>query len=252
MNRRMLCNLVCPLIVGNRLDERNTEVKQIVGTAFSLGNNYLLTAGHCLPDLSENQVFGLGYPQPGRHELGIVQVKRAEHFETHDLALLESAAPVPYLEVQKWSQQVATALAEVWSAGYPHALDIAEMGFVAQRAFKGHIVSHLPHGRLADGSFLEVYELSFIAPKGISGAPLFLQGEIPLVAGVMLGTRQTDMEITREFEASDDGRTAEFHWYIQRMHYGMALTSEALIKLRSDTLNMTIKEYLQSQGLLAD
>jgi hypothetical protein len=254
MDQTLLCSLVCPVILGNRLDETSTSVKQILGTAFALGDNFYLTAGHCLPERKENEVFGLGYPLPESHGLGIVLVRQAEYFESHDLALLEAAMPVPFIKPQVWSFGNMNVLTEVWTAGYPHGLDssIAEMGFVAQRAFKGHTVSHLPHKRLPDGSFLDVYELSFMAPKGISGAPLFLQSPEWFVVGVVLGMKQTDTNVVREIEATDEGKTVEFHWYVQRMTYGFAVTSKSLAPLHSGMLNMTIGDYIRSKNLVVD
>lgn len=252
MDRKMFANLVCPLIVGKPLGSDSLHVVGIVGTAFPIGDRLFLTARHCVPEPGPDLVYGLGYPMPGRHDIGIVRVAEAEPFDTHDVALLTTGVPVPSVEVQKWSLAVAAGLADVWAAGYPHAMDIADMGYIAQRAFKGHTVSHIPRERLSEGKFLDVYELSFMIPKGLSGAPLFLQGKAPQVLGIVLGMRQTDMEIIREVEATDDNKTVEFVYYIQRMHYGIAITSPTIAGLHSDKLGKTIGEFLREQNLVAD
>jgi hypothetical protein len=251
VNQKLIANLVCPLVGGRPLDEHTTALKCIYGTAFPIGGPHFLTARHCVPDPAPDLVYGIGYPAPEKHGLGIVRVVSAEPFDQHDMALLVAGAPVPHVEVQKWSLPVATALADVWATGYPHALDIADMGFIAQRAFKGHIVSHVPHQRIGEGKFIDVYELSFMVPKGLSGAPLFLQGDAPLVAGLMLGMRQTDMEVLREVEATDDKKTVEIVYYVQRMHYGMAITSATIADIHSGTLGKKIGAYLQENGLVA-
>jgi hypothetical protein len=251
VNRKLIANLVCPLVGGRLLDAHTTTVRCIYGTTFPIGGPYFLTARHCVPDHASNVVYGIGYPEPEEHRLGIVRVVSAEPFDQHDVALLVAGAAVPHVQVQEWSLAVATGLADVWAAGYPHALDIADKGFIAQRAFKGHVVSHVPHERLSDGKFIDVYELSFMVPKGLSGAPLFLQGDPPLIAGLMLGMRQTDMEVLREVEATDDNKTVEFVYYVQRMHYGMAITSTAIADIHSDTLGKTIGEYLRESGRAA-
>jgi hypothetical protein len=250
MNKQ-ICNLVCPILFGNRLNTETVEIKQVYGTAFYIGNNLFLTAGHCLSKIEEGQFLGVGYPQPPKTELGLVAFKDGETFDEHDVALVETVTDVPHIEIQNWSLDVVTALHDVWTAGYPHALDISDMGFVAQRAFKGHTVSHIPFKRLTMGGFMDAYELSFMAPKGISGAPVFSSGSTTILA-LMLGMKETGMDVCREFEATDDGKTAEFVYYRQMMHYGVAVTAQAIAKIHSKKLGMTIGEYLKQENLIDD
>jgi hypothetical protein len=249
--KRQICNVVCPILFGNRLAPKTVDIKQVYGTAFYIGNNLFLTAGHCLSSVEENQFLGVGYPQPPRTDLGLIPFKHAETFEDHDVGLVETVQEVPHVEAQKWSLDIATALHDVWTAGYPHALDISDMGYVAQRAFKGHTVSHIPFKRLKEGGFVDAYELSFMAPKGISGAPL-ISSESASILGLMIGMKETGMDVCREFEATDDGKTAEYVWYRQMMQYGVAITSRAIAKIHSEKLGMTIGTYLRQEGLVQE
>jgi hypothetical protein len=247
---KLICNVVCPILFGDRLDSATVGIKQVFGTAFYIGNNLFLTAGHCLSKIEDGQFLGVGYPQPPKTDLGLVPFKDGETFEEHDVGLVETVREVPHVEAQKWRLDVVTALHDVWTVGYPHALDISDMGFVAQRAFKGHTVSHVSFKRLS-GGFLDAYELSFMAPKGISGAPVF-SSDSATVLGLMLGMKETGMDVCREFEATDDGKTAEFVYYRQMMHYGIAVTAQSVAAIRSNKLGMTIGEYLKQQNLIAD
>jgi V8-like Glu-specific endopeptidase len=248
MNKQ-ICNMVCPILFGNRLNSETVEIKQVYGTAFYIGNNLFLTAGHCLSKIKERQFLGVGYPQPSKTELGLVAFKYGETFDEYDVALVETDRDVPHIEIQKWSLDVVTSLHDVWTAGYPHALDISDMGFVAQRAFKGHTVSHIPFKRLPKGGFVDAYELSFMVPKGISGAPVFSSGSTTIL-GMILGMKETGMEVCREFEASDDGKIAEFVYSRQIMYYGVAVTAQAIAKIHSKKLGSTIGEYLKQENLI--
>jgi V8-like Glu-specific endopeptidase len=248
MNKQ-ICNMVCPIFFGNRLNLETVEIKQVYGTAFYIGNNLFLTAGHCLSKIEEGQFLGVGYPQPPKTELGLVAFKDCETFDEYDVALVETVRDVPHIEIQKWSLDVVTSLHDVWTAGYPHALDISDMGFVAQRAFKGHTVSHIPFKRLPKGGFVDAYELSFMTPKGISGAPVFSSDSTTIVA-MILGMKQTGMEVCRESEATDDGKIAEFVYYHQIMYYGVAVTAQAIAKIHSKKLGRTIGEYLRQENLI--
>jgi hypothetical protein len=249
--KKQICNVVCPILFGNRSAPETVEIKQVYGTAFYIGNNLFLTAGHCLSSVEENQFLGVGYPQPPRTDLGLIPFKHAETFEEHDVGIVETVQEVPHVEAQKWSLDIATALHDVWTAGYPHALDISDMGYVAQRAFKGYTVSHIPFKRLKGGGFIDAYELSFMTPKGISGAPV-ISFESATILGLMIGMKETGMDVCREFEATDDGKTTEYVWYRQMMHYGVAITSQAIAKIYSKKLGMTIETYLREQNLVID
>ena len=130
---KLICNLVCPILFGNRLNFEIAATKQVFGTAFYIGNNLFLTAGHCLSKVDENQFLGVGYPQPPSTDLGIVPFKDAETFEEHDVGLVETVREVPHIEAQRWSSEIVTALHDVWTAGFPHALDISDMGFIGAK-----------------------------------------------------------------------------------------------------------------------
>ena len=69
---------------------------------------------------------------------------------------------------------------------------------------------------------------------------------------MMLGMKETGMDVCREFEATDDGKTAEFVYYRQMMHYGVAITAQAIAKIHSKKLGMMIGGYLRQQGLIND
>lgn len=252
MEKRLICEVVCPIVRGVRLDEQMIRVTQIEGTAFCLSAHFYLTAAHCIPrDLKESERIGLGFPQPPKTDIGIVPFVHAETWDEADIALVEVATPAPKSAAMKWRFDTATALHDVWTAGYPHAMDISGLGYIAQRAFKGHTVSHIPFQRIGQDGYFEAYELSFKAPMGLSGSPLFSAGDESPVIGIIIANKETGLEVIEEEEATDDGKTVEFVYYKQKAQYGVAISSVEIGKLHSTRLGMTIHEFVRKNGLEA-
>lgn len=250
MGKRLICETACPIVRGIRLNEQMIDVKQIEGTAFCLGENYYLTAAHCIPrDLNEPNCIGLGFPQPPNTDIGIVPFVHAETWDEADIALVEVASPVPHSASVKWRFDTVTALHDVWTAGYPHALDIADLGFISQRAFKGYTVSHIPFRRIGQEQFHEAYELSFKAPMGLSGAPLISKEQNDPVIGMVIANRKTGLTLLEEEEITEDGLRKEVYQYMQVEHYGVAVSSREIGKWRPDRLGMTIENFVRERGL---
>lgn len=253
MEQRLICEVVCPIVRGTRLDANTINVKQIDGTAFCLSDTFYLTAAHCIPrDLKEPDCIGLGFPQPPKTDLGIVPFVHAETWDEADIALVEVAAPVPKSAPVNWRFDTVTGLHDVWTAGYPHAMDISELGYIAQRAFKGYTVSHIPFQRIGQTGFHEAYELSFKAPMGLSGSPLFSKEANEPVIGIIIANKETGLEVIEEEEASDDGKTVEFVYYKQKAQYGVAVSSSEIGKWKPERLGMTIEEFVRDRGLCSE
>lgn len=253
MEKRLICEVVCPIVRGIRLDAQTIDIKQIDGTAFCLADNLYLTAAHCIPrDLKEPDCIGLGFPQPPKTDIGIVPFVHAETWDEADIALVEVAGPVPKSAPVKWEFDTVTALHNVWTSGYPHAMDIATLGFIAQRAFKGYTVSHIPFHRIGQNGFYEAYELSFKVPMGLSGSPLFSNESGNPVIGIIIANKETGLEVIEEEEATDDGKTVEFVYYKQKAQYGVAISSSEIGKWKPQRLGMTIDEFVRKRGLVTE
>lgn len=252
MEERLVCEIVCPIVRGTRLDSQTIDVKQIDGTAFCLWENLYLTAAHCIPrDLIEPNCIGLGFPQPPKTDIGIVPFLQAETWDEADIALVKVPRPVPKSAPVRWRFDTVTGLHDVWTAGYPHAMDIADLGFIAQRAFKGYTVSHIPFQRFGQSEFHEAYELSFKAPMGLSGSPLFSKESGDPVIGLIIANKETGLEVIEEEEATDDGKTVEFVYYKQKAQYGVAISSKEIGRWKPDLLGTSIEDFVREKGLVA-
>lgn len=257
-DKRPVTDLVCPIFKVEGTGEPETDgVRQIYGTASFLADNIFITAGHCVP-IEEVSTLKLGFPLPKElckekpQELGLVSIEAAECYKECDVGIVRVARSIPTIRPTKWLSETATALQDVWTLGYPHALDAASTGFLVQRAFKGHIITHGPYVPLNDNNYCVIYELPFLVPKGLSGAPLYRSGTPEAALGICVGTRETSMEICREVEASQENNDVTYVYHKHAVEFGMAVPSSVFLALQSTILGMTVGEFLTKHGLLIE
>ncbi|HUY90248.1 MAG TPA: hypothetical protein VMV10_16035 [Pirellulales bacterium] len=239
-------------VVGAAHDEGGKlRAKHVFGTAFCIGNDFYLTAGHCVMALEGSEVAGLGFG--GFREglisgpLGIARVKRTETVDEYDVGIIE-AEQIPDVGTPPWLFGHCAPLTDVRTGGFPFALD-HEAGIVTSRAFKGYIVAFVEKFReLKAGP--TVYELSFPAPKGLSGAPLsiVLPNRVG-VGGMFIGNRSIEMEVFREKETIA-GKGEETFIKVEGLQFGIAIAAGSLRNVPSKLLGSTLGEHLQRLGLV--
>jgi hypothetical protein len=141
----------------------------------------------------------------------------------------------------------------VRSVGYAygiHRLDGRQSCVV--RGFQGHIVSGLlefkPIGMR--GEPFEVYELSFSAPRGLSGAPLLNAVGRPVILGVVIGNSESRMLVFRSEEkvTEPDGQFSVEQY--ESLQLGIAVQGKVVLAKQSSLLGSSIEEHLRSQNLL--
>jgi len=165
------------------------DLEEICGTAFSIGADVFMTAGHVLKSAFTHQVAAIGYPGiPGKTWRGS-SIDEQEVFADLDIGICK--AQVPHSPPIPWGQGPILLSEEVQSVGYPHGLDLT-LRTVVLRAFQGHIVSERKFGKLPQLPW--VYELSFQCPRGISGAPIWKTEGQSGVGGVIIGSDILEME----------------------------------------------------------
>jgi hypothetical protein len=119
-------------------------------------------------------------------------------------------------------------LADVAAMGFAFGLELSEMAgepHVHQlRSFKGHVVTR--RGLTNLPGVPPGYEISFVPPPGLSGAPLLLpQGESVVVTGVILKHHTAELA----------GR---------QMDLGLAVDAEELLTLESKLVGGSVAEYV--------
>jgi len=229
---------VFPVIEGNLVEDSNAKgvnVKHVIGTCFSIGNGFFLTAAHVVP--SALDCGWIGYPVDKVWQM--FNLKGSEINEDVDIAVIQ--ADIPNHQVFKWQFQSFGMWESARTIGFPYALDLQHANLNI-RGFSGHIVSELSfYGLKAEP---RVYELSFQAPRGLSGAPLLIHGGT--VGGVVVGNKSTEMQIFSDREILADGKQEKIVERYEALQLGIALTSPAIIDLDFKILGGTLRNYLMN------
>jgi hypothetical protein len=183
------------------------------GTAFGLAPGIFLTAGHVYEDaVASGGKVALFRLTPGN--VNGQYVEDAQVFNKIDLAILYS--PNLQAEILPFTFDPLPYLTNVAAIGYAFGLTLFgndKPGVYVLRAFKGHTVTR--RGLTELPGVPPGYEVSFVPPPGLSGAPLLvLNNKDAMVAGVILKHHTAELA----------GR---------KMDLGLALDAEELLTLSS-------------------
>jgi hypothetical protein len=146
----------------------------------------------------------------------------------------------------RWDVSEINMLEEVWAAGYPHAFD-RSAAVLAVRAFRGYVVSDGVGREIS--SRPPIYEVSFHAPSGLSGASL-CRRSTDSVGGMLLGNRRVSMTVYSTTETLAEGGMVRELRQEESMHLGIAVKARALLDVEMDSLNGPVRGWLIKHGLL--
>jgi S1-C subfamily serine protease len=230
---------VFPVIEGNLVeDAKVVHVQHVIGTCFSIGNGFFLTAAHVVPAALDRG--WIGYPVDKVWQ--IFALKGSEINQDVDIAIIQ--ADVPNHQVFKWQFQSLGMWEPARTIGFPYALDL-KYANLNVRGLSGQIVSELSfYGLKAEP---RVYELSFQAPRGLSGAPLLVHSGT--VGGMVIGNKSTEMQIFSDREILADGKQEKIVERYEALQLGIALTSAAIIDLDFKIIGGNLRNYLMNSKL---
>jgi hypothetical protein len=216
------------------------ELSQLYGTAFPIGAGWFLTAAHVVQAVIENPCAALGW----LNENDIWESVPVTEHETLDcdVGLLKANVTA---KTFPWALELSPQLDDVQAIGYAYGWD-EEASFISPRGFKGHIAGLRQSLKWAQHPFC--YELSFQAPRGLSGAPVW--GGKHGVIGMILGNSSTEMVVFSEREVLSEGKEHTFE-KVEALHLGFALSASAAVQLHSAHIGMTLGEHFRRCGLLA-
>lgn len=233
-------------VVGGVQDGDQVNIRAVHGTAFSVGGDVFLTASHVMPYAREHPWAGLEIRNEGEHS-GAVPVIEVDDHPEYDVCLIRARVPDPM--VLRWTVGPLPMGAGVRACGYPYSVD-ADLGRLTVRTFMGGIVS-------AGGRWQrltakpDVYELQFPCPRGLSGAPLLLNApEFAVVAGVVIGSRATQVQVLTERDTTEDGKGNVVVEKFDTLHLGIAVDSRAILGIESALVGGTLEKHLARQRLL--
>jgi len=248
-----------PLFSAEMNEKREFKLSgEIRGTCFSIGENYMLTAAHVASGLScatdTCTVVGLINPDTGYFKGALVD--EIEMLPCH-IGLIRVQFIVPqsahWFYVLKWVESNLNPFDNVRCMGFPYGMHTVEDSkSCVQRAFQGHIVSNLlqfkPLGY--EGEPFAVYELSFGAPRGLSGSPLLNTQGTLTINGVIIGNSESRMLVlqSEERQTAEEGKTVVEQY--ESLRLGIAVRIDQIFQLKSQMLGKTIGEYLCSRILV--
>lgn len=136
------------------------------------------------------------------------------------LPIVRTKRNLPDAIAPKWANEEQKMLKDVYSFGFPFGLDYAN-NILNLRCYKGYIVSN---AYLIDNATRQVgYELSFMAPRRLSGSPLFMDIIQPLVYGVVIGNHKTSMLINTYTEFESDTNHEKTLESSEAIHYALPI-----------------------------
>jgi hypothetical protein len=179
-----------PLIVADRSGGRPARQ---VGTAFMVAGAdrkavAIVTAAHVLSPLGEHEQLET-FPSPADGSHSIVVPDTWKRHESLDIAAIESPSTQPRgFPIRKSPVRIET---DLYTLEYSRALGEGVKLNTFSNVFRGGVVSR-EHGRDIGSDWSrhpELWRLSFPAPRGASGAPVFCTARVghPLLVSMIVG-----------------------------------------------------------------
>lgn len=244
---------VLAVVTGKVTSEGRFNILNIHGTAFSIGGGLLLTANHVV-ELAEDVIqqdkdnlFALARFSSTARGLAAVTCNVVERWPDIDVCVIGSTL-LTDPENLMWAQQVLPVFSPVRALGYPGAADLQQdFVVVSVRGFSGTIVNgglqrQLPGQPLG-------YELTFSAPKGLSGGPLLQVNGA--VAGMILGNSRIvldSQEVNEERILDERTQTVKIFESKDFMNLGIAIAAPVLLELPLPS-GKKIRQHLANSGI---
>jgi hypothetical protein len=234
-------------------DEHGHVISEILGTCFGIGNVYLMTAAHVISELISSQSDSVVLLQ--NPETKVFYIARVVDTETLDadvgIVQINPREGNLWFARASWSAQPLSEFERIRAVGYPYGLHVVgSHTHIVQRGFEGHVVAHLreylPLG-MTPPSF-SAYELSFAAPRGLSGAPVWTPVANNLrVHGIVIGNNKSRTSVLSGSEqwTDKDGQGNEKVTIIETYEWltlGIAVDGPTIKQLKSELLGTTIGE----------
>ena len=246
--------IVSPVLIGRTGEHGKYDMHgDVIGTCFSIAGGFCLTAGHVVRNLQALKGDFVPLIATPTNEAWTAAVIQESEFLDADIGILQCITMSDQLPTLTWNVDNLNVLASVKSFGYAYGTHFVERELmIVARAFKGEIVCTLPRFKPIgfDGPAFSVHELSFQAPRGLSGAPLLDDGS-DVVKGVVIGNSQSEMIVSSEKETESNGDLIHSIERVERLTLGIAVRAVQVTTLNSVLLKGSIGAHLKTHGLLS-
>jgi hypothetical protein len=217
----------------------------------------MMTAGHVAAGFGDSNALiplvGLFGPE---RRFKCAQVTASEILPG-DVAVLKmdylAAETIHWQPKIRWGSRGLVGLEPIRAIGYAYGIYTTDQDTrIVSRAFEGAVTARLsrfkPLG--SDIASFPVYELPFLAPRGLSGCPLLSAKGAILVRGVIIGNSQAKMLVysSEEIVEEPSGKTRIEHY--ESLTLGIATDGLFIQQLRSELLGTTIGAHLEAHSLL--
>ncbi len=257
-------SLSMPLYLADPLPNGSFAIRgEIYGTCFSMGGNYMMTAGHVIKSLvsDDGSVGIVGLCDPGGSRLKAARIVGTELLP-HDIGLLmldfvddESKT---WFHRLKWNNQPLVGFDPIRCCGYAYGHHrVGDRQSAVQRCFQGYVVAPLNEFQLpgTNADIFAAYELSFPVSRGLSGSLLLNAVGNVMVNGVVIGNSDSQMVVFRskeiEMEAEKDTKTTTIVERYESLSLGIAVQPKAILPLESTMFGTTIEDHLLTNELLS-
>lgn len=218
---------------------------KVYGSAFCVGGNLFMTAGHCIVNAKTHPVWGVGRLNTSSLQWFAHPATDSEIHDTLDIGLIQ--AEVADVSTFPWVLEEMPGLMDVKTAGYTDGFD-PKSSILNIKSFKGYVLAGQPlydHPGSPRG-----YELSFVVPMGLSGAPTLEDRNDLKVRGVIIGQRRTEMTLDVDEEIiQENGREVTIKKK-EFLHFGIALQSGTMSTAQFRLCGGSVKSYLERNDLL--
>ena len=247
-----------PTPMGEKIFE---VIGEVYGTAFSIGNGYMLTAGHVIKSITAASLIGtIGLREPNSIYQKAAQIIDSELLP-HDLAIFKVDFLIKestnWFYTLPWQKRPLDTFDPVRCLGYPYGMHTVEdRKSLVLRGFQGYVVADLFEFKPCDiqGDPFAVYELSFNAPRGLSGSPLLslrTNNEQHIwAAGIIIGNSKSRMLILDSEEINEEDNSRTILEQYESLSFGIAVQAKDIFNIYSQMLGSTIYDYLGKNNLL--
>jgi len=240
---------VFPVIGGCYKNNKDFIAKDIFGTCFSISNDVFLTAGHVLEGIEEEHL-SVSIGKKVNKKFIHYSASKYEIFPNFDLAIIKVSSKMKDAKQFNWELEELALLDEIRTVGFPYALDF-KSGRIDVRAFMGYVVNASGFGRLQASP--RSYELSFISPKGLSGAPLFRSSKMfPPLKGYVIGNSHIKIPILNEEEVEKEGgkNITKIIESYEQSSFGIAIQVDSILNIESEILGNSIFDFIEANKLI--
>jgi hypothetical protein len=235
-------------VVGGRYTSA-PEMVEVCGTAFPIGADLFMTATHVLDNVMTHADRRIAFRDlPNMTNFAGAPIQEICKNPALDVAILRAPGvrtQSPTVSPFQWREGQLGLLEDAVTMGFPYAMDGKRF---RTSGYKGHIIAK---GRF-DGlpGSPRSYELSFQAPRGLSGAPLLTSPGYPTIAGVVLGNKRSEMTVLQERERTKDGGTEIVHEKVEAITMGVAIAAAEIMDWVPALLGVSLRDYLRAEGLI--